>query len=498
MPNNLVFTVRYLQPYMHGRGEGGEPEWPPSPLRFVQSLVAAAAAHWNERYELEHAKAAMQWLETLPVPEIVAASGIASSVPTQFYVPDNTADLLVPAWKKGEWDKPPKRTEKVVRPTHFLGDTLHYLFSLPDGHCPYLETLQSAARSITHLGWGIDMVVADATVISEEEASKLSGHRWRETYSGGVPLRVPISGTLEDLMRKHQNFLKRISHEGFRPVPPLRAYRVARYHSATAACDSIPVRPWCAFSLLLPDMSRNSAYNPTRRTRDIAGWMRHAVGEVCQGWPFDDSVEAFVHGHDGADKPIKGEKADRRFQYLPLPSVERRGEQGNHLGAIRRVLLAAPAGCSGQLEWVGRRLRIADLQDKETGEVRCVLSMLPRSDWVVRQYVEPARMWYSVTPVVLPGHDDHDITKARELFYRAFRQAGWPREVLEHPEFDFDFRKVGFLPGLEHADRYVLPEHPQVKGPRYHVWVRFPQAVPGPLAVGALRYRGFGLLVGKQ
>ena len=42
------------------------------------------------------------------------------------------------------------------------------------------------------------------------------------------------------------------------------------------------------------------------------------------------------------------------------------------------------------------------------------------------------------------------------------------------------------------ARRYRLPESPSPM-PTYHVRVRFPAAVRGPLAVGAGRYRGFGL-----
>lgn len=161
------------------------------------------------------------------------------------------------------------------------------------------------------------------------------------------------------------------------------------------------------------------------------------------------------------------------------------------------MLIAAPLGCSEQVEWIRRRLPGNDLVEKNSGEVRGVLNLLPKSDWVLRQYTEPSRTWYTVTPVVLPGHDDHNMEKARELLHRAFHHAGIPSEIVNHPDFDFDFRKVGFLPGVELADRYELPEHPKVKGPRYHVWVQFPYAWPGPLALGALRYRGFGLMVGQ-
>ena len=138
MPDYVRLTVRFLQPLVHGRSNGDEPEWPPSPLRVFQALVAAAAARWNERLMLEHAVPALRWLQDQPVPEIVACSGIASTVPTQFYVPDNTAELLVPSWKRGESGKVPKRTEKVVLPTHLDGEAVHYLFPIKAGELQHV------------------------------------------------------------------------------------------------------------------------------------------------------------------------------------------------------------------------------------------------------------------------------------------------------------------------------------------------------------------------
>ena len=63
MRSYLCLTVRFLQPYYHGRTDGGEPEWPPSPLRVFQALVAAAAARWREAQFREYAVPSLRWLE---------------------------------------------------------------------------------------------------------------------------------------------------------------------------------------------------------------------------------------------------------------------------------------------------------------------------------------------------------------------------------------------------------------------------------------------------
>src|SRR3954451_21123742 len=56
--------------------------------------------------------------------------------------------------------------------------------------------------------------------------NRLEGERWFPTTLAGTPLRVPIPGTLEALMIKHQAFLNRLGPDGFRPVPPLTAFGV--------------------------------------------------------------------------------------------------------------------------------------------------------------------------------------------------------------------------------------------------------------------------------
>lgn len=493
MPSFLCITVRFLQPLSHGRADGGVPEWPPSPLRLFQSLMNAAAARWNERMCLEYAVPALQWLAEQPVPTIVAAVGVPSGTKYRLYVPDNVGDLVAGAWRRGNPNASiaDYRTEKDVRPTHLNGEAVQYLYPVNDPEFEkHRETLISAARSITHLGCGVDMVAGNASVITEEEATNLLGERWQPTRDAvGTKLRVPKSGTLQALMTKHTAFLERLQPDGFRPVPPLTTFDTVSYRRATDPT----ARPWAAFRInsLNPD-DRPPAFDTTRRCRDVAAWVRHATAKVCDGWPPEyGDIASFVHGHDPRDnkKPLTGERADERFMYLPLPSIERRGEKGDHVGAIRRALIAAPAGFQDRLDWLRQRLPGQELV-AESGELKGILNDLPSSDWVLAQYTGISRVWSTVTPVIRPGHDDGDATKAERLLRTAFLQAGLSQELAEAAELDW--RYVGFRAGVDLVRRFSLPDSMQ-RLPAYHVWVRFPVAVCGPLAVGAGRYRGFGL-----
>ena len=496
MPSQLCITVRFLQPFSHGRGDGGEPEWPPSPLRMFQALVAASAAYWNQRMALEYAVPALEWIAKQPPPTVVASAGVASDVKYRTFVPDNTGDLAAGAWSRGDTTRIVKRTEKDVRPTHLTAKNdefaaVHYLYPVADADPEFAihkATLVTAARSVTHLGWGVDMVAGNAVEMTEEEAAKLAGERWRPAKdASATQLRAPRAGTLEKLMEKHTAFLGRLSGDGFKPVPPLTAFDTVGYRRDTEPAS----RPWVAFRITSVDPDApNPSFDTPTRGRDVAAWVRHATGQLSENWPFPDFA-AFVHGHDATGNQLRGEGADARFMYLPLPSIERRGERGEHVGSIRRVLIAAPPGFQDRIDWIGRRLQGQELVWDT--DVKGMLIDLPDSDWVLNQYTGQSRTWSTVTPVVLPGFDDRDAVTAERLLHRAFGHAGFSEEVVRGLELSW--RNVGFRAGVDLASRYNLPD--RLTGPRYHVRVRFAHPVRGPLAVGAGRYRGLGVFVAE-
>ena len=485
--------VHFLQPYSHGRNENGEPEWPPSPLRTFQAVVAASAGRWNERQRINRALPALQWLEAQPPPEMIAAFGIASKVKCQFYVPDNTADRLVPAWKKGDFTKQVKRTEKVVRPTHLAGETVYYLYPLPEGECPHLHVLKAAARNITHLGWGIDIVAGDASVISGEQFAALEGRRWRPTMAGRTPLRVPIEGTLDDLMRKHEGFLNRLSNDGFRPVPPLKIFRVHGYQA-----DDAPLqRPCRIFELRCMDGGRFRY--PPRKLIHIAGMVRHLAIKAMKASPpagvTREWVETYVAGHT-----TENATEHRQLSYLPLPSI---GHVHTDPG-VRRIMVAAPVGDDAWLNHVVRYLagqRLEPLRGDEFGDNDPPLLVPVRHDNIVRFYTQPASAWASVTPVILPGHDDHKPEKTRRLVEKALAQSG-----IEQP-CEFEWSAFSRFPKLLSAHKYDKNKEPTgYLRPDYlnsqtavHLTLRFSGdlRVPGPLAIGAGRHCGLGLMAAQ-
>lgn len=500
MSNILCFTVRFLSPdpAFHGARDGGEPEWPPSPLRLFQALVDATASRWREGQFAEHAKPAFEWFQRLDHPTIFAPDHHVEA-PFRIAVPNNDWDSPARVWAKGGEPVKPHRpidlkTMKTVRSSRLDcknedENALHYLYPLSNGHCPHLDVLTVAARTITHLGWGIDMAVGDASIVTGDQTARLRGHRWQPSPAGGVPLRVPRLGTLDDLIRRHAEFLGRVTGDGFRPVQPLRVFDVVLYRR-----DDQPLqRPYRVFELRNSDGTRFRY--PHRKLIHIAGMVRHLAINAMKASPptglGGDWVETYIAGHAVADAP-----GHRQLSYLPLPSI---GHLHTDPG-VRRIMIVAPLGDHAWLDHVSRHLAGLPLEPlgDEFANSEPPLLVAVRHDNIARIYTQPANAWASVTPVILPGHDDHKPEKTRKLIEKALAQSG-----VEQP-CEFEWSAFSRFPKSLSAHKYdkqkrptgyIRPDHLQTQT-AVHLVLRFNDGVnvPGPLVIGAGRHCGLGVL----
>jgi CRISPR-associated protein Csb2 len=504
MPSSyFCLSVAFLDPAFHGRREGGALEWPPSPLRLFQALVAASAARWREGLFHEYAIPALNWLARQQAPDIIAPAAEAGSV-YRISVPNNAMDIVAAAWTRGNYtskDAQPSthRTLKSIRAMRMLGgDSVHYLWLLPDPLTDevrgFVETLSAASGSLVALGWGIDLVAGDGRMIAVSEADKLPGERWRPTSTpSDHALRVPVPGTLEALTARHQAFLGRLaSGDSFTPVPPLSVFDSIGYRR-----DVEPVsRPFAAFSILKMDASGFRPFDPMRRTHIVAAMIRHATASAAAsaGWS-RERINTLIHGHtpDGTGRSLS-ENGLPRLSYLPLPSIEERGRGKSVVSSIRRVLVAAPLGGSTEVGWARRALNGRELMDEGTRGATAILSLLPANDGRIRRYIDPSSVWATVTPVVLPGYDSSNPAKTEKRLRAAIKQAGFPPVLAD--QAILEWRQVGFLPGLDLARRSLTPAH-LAAYPRYHVRIRWPDKVKvrGPVVIGGGRYCGLGLFV---
>ena len=472
----LCISVTFLDPLFHGKGDD-EPEWPPSPMRLFEALLAGARTGARNREWSEFKAGMFRWLETREPPLIVAPEARRASGYT-FYVPNNDSDKI--------FERQERLTTKVARPHRLCdGDTVNYLWPIEANDWavakPHAELLCQEARRLLALGWGIDQVLGNGRVLTDAEAAALPGRRWRP-WSGHRPgaqrWRVPTAGSLQDLERAHDSFIQRFSGNRYRPGLRFSRFDTVSYFSA----GKLPPRSYARFEL--PEgvaFRQEAAAKVAVMLRSLAC---RCAGEDTHEFP--GGSETYVAGHTRNQ-----ERTPPRFSYMALPTAGHEHADG----MIRRLLIAEPFGGDGvHAQWAQSRLRNATLQDHD-GNDRGVLLDLWRaaSDNMIRRYVDEARTWCTVTPVILPGFDDGKRTKAETLFLTAVRHADLPIGSVA----ELTLRKAPFWPGSQHPRQYAVPEYLKHL-PAWHARLVFREPVPGPLAIGAGRHAGLGMFVGTE
>lgn len=482
----LQLAITFLDPRFHGRREGGDAEWPPSPLRLYQALIAANALPTGS---IDHLAPALRWLESLPPPTILAPASRLGD-PYRLSVPDNQLDLVTKAWSKGIYDgkddanPATHRSMKTIRPMHLTsGDRLTYLWKLPnpltDADRQHADSIRRAIRSIIALGWGIDLVVAHGELIEAEPLGQ-NTERWTPSPQfAETALRVPNQGTLDALIRRHSAFQNRVVDDLFIPPPPFTAFDTISYRRPT---DPI-LRPCALFALRNP--TGEFYIHPHSKLIHLAGMLRHKAIELMKNFRDPAWLESFVAGHRPKDVDTH-----KQFSYIPLPTIGH--PQADAL--IRRVMILAPVGEEAALNHLANQLDGTQLKS-EDGRSRPLLERL-RSDNVTKQYLEPSTDWHTVTPVILPGHDDHKPAKTHKLILAALRHSGVEQSCTftwsAVPNFKHTLSAYSRNRKGEHLG-YFRPNHLEGKS-AVHLQLLFDQKVPGPLCIGAGRHYGLGLL----
>lgn len=493
MSEYLSLSATWLDERFHGRSDGQQPEWPPSPFRFFQSMIAANAHGIDADSPFVKA---LHWLERQP-PPIIVAPRTRKARPYELSVPNNAMDVVARAWSRGEYfgtgDANPSthNTMKTIAPLQLLdGDTVYYLWSLNGDESPHVAALADAAKRLVSLGWGVDLVVGNGQTISTAELADLPGECWRCTTSTSInALRIPTAGALSALKERYNSFLNRVAGSDFHPVQPVSGFKTVGYRRTT---DPVP-RPWAAFELRNDDGSL-CRYSQ-RQFIHIAGMVRHLAIELMKRFPTknvdDEWVDRFVAGHQKNNG-----KTHEQFSYIPLPSV---GHQYADQG-VRRVLVAAPVGCDDWLEHLAARLTGRLLVPEKGSEFNQRPPTLQsiQKDSVVQWYTEPANTWASVTPVILPGHTDGKAKKTEKLIYTALAQAGVSAKCKFHWRATSHFVKSYSAHKYDRQKRrigYFRPDH-LATNTAVHLTLHFEEGsqVPGPIAIGAGRHCGFGLM----
>jgi CRISPR-associated protein Csb2 len=466
----LVLNVRFLDDRYHGI-----PEWPPSPGRLFQALVAGAAQGSGRS---EEADSALRWLERLPPPTIITPA-VDMGRGFTAYVPNNDGDVETDPTQ-------PERIGKTIR-AHLLpeGAVVSYLWdeikSLP-------EAMPDLAHQLYQLGRGVDPAFASLRVCQasdvEAEAVRSGAILLRPSRAevGGVD--CPTAGTLDSLDARFLAFRKRLAVSGkgrtawiaFANPPRPRFARVAYASGSTS-------------KLLLYDLrdrdGRFNAVDPTEAGLLIPAWLTDAAARL--GPSLEAVAERFIIGRGAGPREI-----GRRVRAFPVPTVRAAGGRW-----IRRLALEIPANCPlrrEDLEWA--------FQGSEAFAARWGRPVPADDHSMLRRYQMASRFWQSETAVVIPvdrrwlasGSRKSGCGRAREeaaaraAVVKALRHAKVTARVVS-----IRVQREPFAGRGARAEQFAGDARFPGEA-KWHVEVGFSESVRGPLLLGNGRFVGLGLM----
>lgn len=358
----LLIEVRFHDGRYHGRDD-----WPPSPFRLFQALIAGA---YGGRWANESPKAkddAFHWLERLDPPHIVAPRSDPGAA-VAYFVPNNDLDA-----KGGDPLRVSEiRARKNIAPRLFDRD-LPILYAWPfDRGEVEAATIARLAERLHTLGLGLDAAFARAEIIEWRQAeARLVAHGGTIARPSGPAvdgLTCPMQGSLDSLKERHADAARRFRRDGKTTLYSNQRKARAR----TIAYGRAP--EYVLFDLVPGHGERRFHRVAIERAVELGLAVRMELADRL-----GESEEGLGVG------------------VLPLPSIG-----SPYADGVRRVAVEIPPDCRlpvADVEWAlsGRALQ-------DFGGAR----LTPAEDRrMLRHYgVEPAasaRRWVSVTPLALPA-----------------------------------------------------------------------------------------------
>lgn len=512
VPRALLIAVRFHDGRFHGR-----PEWPPSPARLFQALVAAAAQ--GEKIP-QIAREALAWLECLEAPPLIVAPPARMGRSFDTFVPNNDLDA-----KGGYLARIAEiRVAKRIRPHLFEADArLLYLWQF-EGEEAHARVIADLANRLYQLGRGVDMAFATAEILDANTVdaglAEYPGAIYRPCEGGsGLALPCPREGSLESLVDRHRKARNRFTIVT-EPAPtkndPHQVKVVGKTFSQPpkprfrqVVYDSPPVQ--LLFELRARTRTGEFFASPLTEIVRLVETVRDgAVKALSDVMPDQRACIERVFIGRGATEADKAS----RIRIIPLPSV-------GHVHAersIRRLVVEVPPDCPLDSRDIAWAFTAWTPHDRETGEL---------SGWQLVEIDEHAgeryakmpghygigeragyRRWRTVTPAALPERAARrridparisaeaksgserlaEESRAAAAVCQALRHAAiaTPAHTIRVQREPFEAkgaRAEAFAPGTRFS-RHAL----------WHVEIAFAAPVSGPLVIGDGRYLGLGIM----
>ncbi len=489
----LNINVTFTRGRFHGQ------EFPPSPLRLFQAMLAGSHRGVYGLINTEVRDAAFTWLEQLSPPTIEASEHAETDSDVINYVPNNDNAISH------------NRTAKPMRAFVLIGEKLvRYVWHFADTDEDKLNAavVCAIAQLVTCLGHGVDEVFARGTINEEAEAKSDAGEAvdiYEPNIVAGGEWQAPRQGSYQGFKSRYENVLREANRD-FRPDAenyPVPMQQVTYNSSKYINLDA----PLALFMMKRIDESGKRKDTDKRKdfdARDLrqpGAMVRHAVKEWKARAPLfaehygEAMFSRLAFGHEPCEHE-SGETATQyngaHISYVPLPSINRDSVAD---GRIRRMLLVGN-GCEDETARrfffdLAANLNGAILKDNDTPCAYLERVENLSSDSILPLYngnSNNSRVWRSVTPIVLTGMTRRG-REPEQLIIRALKQIGLSENDVE----SVATYKSPIVPKTFRPLDYNLNGHLE-STPRFHAEIIFKRPVKGVLVVGRGRNYGFGLM----
>lgn len=499
---SLLLEIEFLAGVCRAAREPAivEPEWPPQPDRVFSALVSA----WAARGERDDERSALEWLEAQMAPTIHAGEYTARTAPGVFVPPNDfqspNGDLSQLKWyrdylsrgrrppKKGGYERmwrqalathPSDRQRKERRfPVAVPKDPAMALVWSVEPEPELLGTLDAIARDVGYIGHSASLVRCHFFCAESSAANHPAVPARRRVYPG----------RLAELQRAHEANPTRPMIQPGAAVP------------RTSPPESDPRLPgWLVLEVVdgvVPDIRAAALVSRVLRRTLMSGY---------RGSGKADAIPEIVSGHTPAGTPSRSP----HLAIVPMPFAGFAHADGRVLGfalipTLHTELHAIP-GFRAAFEEVapydpGEERRVVELS---AASLRGPLRLAPTTEVTKRSlnpepYLEPARVWASVTPMVLDRHlKRHDDAEICELIADSCVNAGLPRPDPGNIQAGKHSAIEGSPPARPASGgppwmRWRVPE-PLASRSLIHAVIDFGRETAGPVLLGAGRFSGLGL-----
>ena len=449
------------------------PDWPPQLDRVFSALVSAWAARGEQRIERE----ALEWLEAQPAPTIHAGGHTARTAPGVFVPPnDHRASKKPETYLKVMPMTRPRQPRRF--PVAHLEDPVMAMVWEAGPKPKVLAMLDRLARDVGYIGHSASLVRCRFLSCSAPAPRHAAARARRGVYPG----------RLQELVRAYRT-------NPARPIILPGATILPEPPAAPPSRDA----GWLVLEAIggvVPDILAAALVGRTLRRALMSGY--RSIGMA-------DEIPAFVSGH----KPDGTLLRAPHLGIVPMAFAGFPHADGRLFG-----FALVPTAQTGLRDVPGLRAAFEAIAPYDHGTERRVVELkyVPQRKPLLLSpagaaskrslepgpYLQPARVWASVTPIVLDRHlKRYNEAKIRELVARSCTNVGLPQpdpgciEVGKHSGVE------GAPPAWTHPNappwtRWRVPE-PLATRSLTHAVIDFGRAVAGPVMLGAGRFAGLGL-----